>query len=148
MNDEVKKLINEAIAALHAGDIEFALRAEARIERIITMDEPPGRICTKRDDFRGMFCRQAAVCWGEEMPRSHCRTCIHASPLMDGNAGWDCARHNKPLSLAEQDEGCPAHLFIPKMLVGLEQVDCCETEETITYRRPDGSFWVDGATNA
>lgn len=129
-------------------DIDAALRAEARIERIINMPEPPSRLCSKRDDFRGMFCRQAEVCWGETMPRSHCRTCLHSTPLMDGNAGWDCARWSKPLSLSEQDAGCPAHLFIPAMLAGFEQVDCSEEEETITYKKPDGTFFVDGATNA
>ncbi|PKA40425.1 oxidoreductase [Rhizobium sullae] len=127
-------------------DFEFAARQVARIERIINMPEPPSRLCTKRDDFRGTFCRQAAVCWGEERPRVHCRSCIHSSPIMDGNAGWDCARHSKPLSLAEQDAGCPAHLFLPAMLVGYEQVDCSETDETITYRRPDGTLWTDGAS--
>jgi hypothetical protein len=127
-------------------DMEAAIRAEARIERIINMPEPPSRLCTKRDDFRGMFCRQAAVCWGEEMPRAHCRSCLHATPLMDGNAGWDCARHSKPLSLAEQDAGCPAHLFVPKMLAGMELLEVDEEAETITYRMPDGTTWTDGAS--
>jgi hypothetical protein len=129
-------------------DVDFAIRAVARIERIISSDEPPGRLCTKRDDFRGMVCRQAAVCWGETMPRAHCRSCLHSTPLMDGNAGWDCARWQKPLSLAEQDAGCPAHLFIPAMLVGYEQIDVDEENEIITYRRPDGTEYLDGATNA
>ncbi|PDT76951.1 oxidoreductase [Sinorhizobium sp. BJ1] len=128
-------------------DAEFAMRQVARIERIINMPEPPSRLCTKRDDFRGKFCRQAEVCWGEVMPRSHCRSCIHATPLMDGNAGWDCSRWSKPLSLAEQDAGCPAHLFIPKMLAGYEQVDCDPENETITYRTPSGALWIDGAAN-
>ncbi|MGM4911466.1 oxidoreductase [Rhizobium sp. 768_B6_N1_8] len=127
-------------------DAEFAMRQVARIERIIASDEPPSRICTKRDDFRGMFCRQAAVCWGEVRARVHCRTCIHASPLLDGNAGWDCARWSKPLSLDEQDAGCPAHLFLPSLMVGWEQVDCDEEAETITYRSPAGDIYVDGAT--
>lgn len=126
-------------------DVEFAMRAEARIERIIAMDEPPGRLCTKRDDFRGQFCRQAAVCWGEVSPRVHCRSCLHATPLLDGNAGWDCARWSKPLSLAEQDEGCPAHLYVPQLVVGAEQVDFDEEAETITYLLPTGETWVDGA---
>lgn len=134
------------IERLHL-DIEFAMRAEARIERIINMAEPPSRLCSKRDDFRGLFCRQAVVCWGEDMPRSHCRTCLHSTPLLDGNAGWDCARHSKPLSLTEQGAGCPAHLYIPKLLVGLEQIEVDEEREEITYRRPDGTIFVDGATH-
>jgi hypothetical protein len=127
-------------------DAEFSIRAVARVERIIAADEPPGRLCAKRDDFRGAFCKQATVCWGEEMPRAHCRTCIHATALLDGNAGWDCARHSKPLSLAEQEEGCPAHLFIPALIPG-EQVDCSEEEEWIEYRLADGSLWRDGAAH-
>ncbi|UYE95841.1 hypothetical protein KNLIENLN_00028 [Sinorhizobium phage NV1.1.1] len=128
-------------------DAEFAMRQVARIERIINMPEPPSRLCTKRDDFRGKLCRQAEVCWGEVMPRSHCRSCLHSTPLMDGNAGWDCSRWSKPLSLAEQDAGCPAHLFVPQMLAGYEQVDCDPEAETITYRTPSGALWTDGAAN-
>lgn len=125
-------------------DSVFAMRLVARVERLINTPEPPSRLCVKRDDFRGRFCRQAEVCWGEALPRSHCRTCIHATPLMDGNAGWDCARWSKPLSLAEQDAGCPAHLYIPAMLVGYEQIDVDEEAETVTYRAPNGSVFVDG----
>jgi len=129
-------------------DFEFAARSVARIERIINMPEPPSRLCTKRDDFRGKLCRQAEVCWGETRARVHCRTCLHATPLMDGNAGWDCARWSKPLSLTEQDAGCPAHLFVPSLLVGYEQVDCDPENETITYKSPAGDIYIDGATNA
>jgi hypothetical protein len=127
-------------------DADFAIRAVARIERIINMPEPPTRLCSKRDDFRGMFCRQAEVCWGEVRARVHCRTCLHSTPLMDGNAGWDCSRWSKPLSLDEQAAGCPAHLYLPSLMVGWEQVDCDEEAETITYRSPSGDIYVDGAS--
>jgi len=127
-------------------DAEAAIRAVARIERIVTAPEPPTRLCGKRDDFRGMFCRQAAVCWGETMARVHCRTCLHATPLLDGNAGWDCARHSKPLSLDEQAQGCPNHLYIPALVPG-EQIDCNEAEEWIEYRMASGEIWRDGGCN-
>lgn len=127
-------------------DADFAIRSVARIERIINMPETPTQLCSKRDDFRGQFCRQAAVCWGEVMPRAHCRTCIHSTPLMDGNAGWDCSRWSKPLSLAEQDAGCPAMLYIPAMLVGYEQIDVDPEAETISYKSPSGDIYIDGAT--
>lgn len=126
-------------------DVEFAMRAEARIARIVDMDEPPARLCTKRDDFRGMFCRQAEVCWGEVWPRVHCRTCLYSSPEKDGNAGWACGRFSKPISLEEQNDGCPAHLMIPGLVVGAEQVDASEADETVTYEWPDGRRWTDGA---
>lgn len=126
-------------------DADFAIRQVARIERIVSAPEPPSRLCIKRDDFRGRSCRQAEVCWGEVKPRVHCRSCIHSTPLMDGNAGWDCARWSKPLSLEEQAAGCPAHLYIPTMLAGLEQIDADPVAETITYRKPNGDIWIDGA---
>lgn len=128
-------------------DPEFAIRAVARIERIIQMPEPPSRLCSKRDDFRGKFCRQAAVCWGEEWPRVHCRTCLYSTPEMGGNAEWSCARWSKPLSLDEQAEGCEAQLLIPALVPG-EQIDFDEEREEITYRLHDGSTWVDGAPAA
>lgn len=127
-------------------DPVFAMRAVARVERIIQMSEPPSRLCSKRDDFRGQFCRQQEVCWGELRARSHCRTCLHSTPLLDGNAGWDCSRWSKPLSLDEQDQGCPAHLYIPSVLVGYEQIDVDEAAEVITYRKPDGTLWKDGGS--
>ncbi len=67
---------------------------------------------------------------------------------MGGQGHWSCARFSKPISFDEQKESCPAHLNIPAILVGYEQVDCDEENETITYRRPDGTIYVDGATNA
>jgi len=127
-------------------DADFAIRAVARIERIVNSPEPPSRLCTKVDDFRGLFCKHKDVCWGEIKPRAHCRTCVHSTPLMDGNAGWDCSRWQKPLSLSEQDEGCPAHLYIPGTLAGYEQIDADPEAETITYRSlKTGKIWTDGA---
>jgi hypothetical protein len=127
-------------------DSDFAIRAIARISRVIQMPEPPSRLCSKRDDFRGRFCRQAAVCWGEEFPRTHCRTCLFSTPEMHGNAEWSCARWSKPISLDEQSAGCPTHLFIPALVPG-EQIDANDEEGTVTYRMPDGKVWIDGATN-
>ena len=125
-------------------DIEAAIRAEARIERIIVMPEPPTRLCAKRDDFRGMFCRQAAVCWGEEMPRAHCRSCLHSTPVLDGKAGWDCSRWQKPLGAEEQLAGCPAHLFLPALVTG-ELLEVDEENEAIKYKLNSGELWTDGA---
>lgn len=142
----VNKNSDERYAERIEYDLEYCLRLLARLERIINSPEPPGRVCTKRDDFRGMFCRQAAVCWDEEAPRVTCRTCLHSTPLMTGNADWDCSRWSKPLSVDEQKEGCPAMLFIPALVPG-EQVDCSEDEEWIEYRMADGTLWRDGAAN-
>ncbi|WP_284777101.1 oxidoreductase [Agrobacterium sp. lyk4-40-TYG-31] len=63
----VNKNTNERYAERIEYDLEYSFRLLARLDRIIAADEPPTRLCTKRDDFRGLFCRQAAVCWGRRI---------------------------------------------------------------------------------
>jgi hypothetical protein len=65
---------------------------------------------------------------------------------MDGNAGWNCDRWSKPLSLNEQDAGCPTQLFIPALVPG-ELLDVDEENETIKYRLANGEIWTDGGVS-
>jgi hypothetical protein len=127
-------------------DPVYCMRQLARAERIIMMDEPPSRLCNKRDDFRGMFCKHAAVCWAEAWSRVTCRSCLHATPTMDGDAAWNCSRWSKPLSVDEQKQACGAHLYVPALVPGGEQVDVDEENEVVVYRMPDGTLYRDGAT--
>ena len=66
---------------------------------------------------------------------------------MFGDAAWSCARWNKPLSLAEQKAGCPAHLFVPTLVPG-EVVDANDEEEWVLYTLHDGREWRDGVKPA
>lgn len=140
----VNKNTDERYAERIEYDAEFCLRLIARIERIIEMPEPPLGISTDPEFFGCMFCDHKAVCHEKAWPRVSCRTCIHSTPLMDGNAGWDCARFSKPISFDEQKEGCPAHLTIPALVPG-ELIATDEIAETLTYKLPNGTTWVDGA---
>lgn len=124
-------------------DVEFCLRTLARAERIIRATEPPPRISDKPDFFACTWCKHHAVCHEQELPRVTCRSCIHATPEFGGDCHWSCARWNKPLSVDEQKAGCGAHIYDPA-LVPFEQIDSDAEAETITYRLPDGSTWVDG----
>lgn len=124
-------------------DIHFASRSIARINRIINAPRPPVRLCGKPDDFRGALCRQHDVCWQTEMPRRHCRTCISATPLMSGDAAWDCEFRGKPLGLSEQEVGCNAQLLLPDLVPGT-QTDYDPDARTVTYEMSDGEIWVDG----
>lgn len=143
----VDKDTDERYAERIEYDLEYCVRLLARLERIIAADEPPSRICNKRDDFRGLFCRQAEVCWGEEWPRVTCRSCLHSSPELGGDAHWSCSRWAKPIGIEEQKASCPAHLHIPALVPG-DQLDVDEELEQVTYRLTDGTIYVDGATNA
>lgn len=128
-------------------DLEFCLRLLARLERIVSEQSPPSRISDKPDWFECKLCKHYAACHEDQMPRVTCRSCLHSTPIMDGNAGWDCSRWSKPVSFDEQKAACPAHLFIPALVPG-EQIDVDEENETITYRLRAGGLWVDGATTA
>lgn len=127
-------------------DHEFCLRTLARAERIIFNDEPPARLHedpNAKMAFECGWCRHKAVCHEQAMPRVNCRSCLHSSAEKHGDAAWSCARWTKPLSIDEQQEGCPTHLFIPALVPG-EQVDFDHEAETVTYRLADGSLWTDG----
>lgn len=126
-------------------DIDWTLRQLARLERIIAADEPPPRISDKPDFFGCNLCRHKAVCKDGEFPRVSCRVCIHATPEMGGDGHWSCARFTKPLSVDEQKEACPAHLFVPAMVPG-ELLEVDQESETIAYRMANGEIWIDGAT--
>lgn len=126
-------------------DADYCIRTIARAERIINAHEPPPRISEDPDWHECLFCRHHSVCHEVAFPRVTCRSCIHATPEMSGDAHWSCARWSKPLGVAEQKAACPAHLHLPGLVPG-EQIDADEELETITYKLRNGKTWVDGAT--
>lgn len=126
-------------------DAEYCLRQLARAERIINSTSPPSRLSEDPGFFGCLFCKHHDVCHSGSWPRVSCRSCLHATPEMSGDAHWSCSRWAKPLSVAEQKAACPAHLYVPAMVPG-EQVDASEEDETVTYRLANGSVWIDGAS--
>jgi hypothetical protein len=138
-NKDTEELHSERIEY----DAEYCLKMLAKCERIIRATSPPAKISEDPEAFACKFCKHKPVCHHEQMPRVNCRTCLHSTAEMSGDAHWSCARWNKPLSFDEQKEGCPAHLFDPDLVPG-EQIDSDEVNETVTYRLSDGSIWVDG----
>ncbi|NTA16040.1 oxidoreductase [Agrobacterium tumefaciens] len=129
-------------------DPEYSLRLMAKAERIIHANEPPAKLHEDpraKTAFACGWCKHRGICHEDAWPRTNCRTCLYSSPESGGS--WSCARFSKPLSLAEQAEGCPAHLYLPSLVPGT-QIDSSEEDETVTYElRPDGRIWVDGAAN-
>jgi hypothetical protein len=128
-------------------DVEYVLRLLARAQRIIDADEPPAKLHedpTSKMAFACQWCRHRPVCHEAAWPRVNCRTCLFSSAEPGGS--WSCARFSKPLSADEQAEGCPAHLWIPSLVPGGQQIDCDEENGTVTYELADGSQWIDGET--
>lgn len=127
-------------------DSDAAIKMIARAERIIRNPEPPSRMHedpTAKVAFRCGYCRFKKQCHEKAFARVNCRTCIHATPEMHGNAEWSCARWAKPLGTDEQRQGCGAHLYIPALVPG-EVTATNEEAEWIEYLLADGTTWRDG----
>lgn len=128
-------------------DHEWCSRLIARLERVLGCASPPDPISTNDKAPACQWCRAKPVCRGLSFARLNCRTCLHSSPTMDGNAAWSCARWAKPLGMDEQREACPSHLYVPALVPGV-MGDVDEQRETITYTLHDGRVWVDGQDRA
>jgi hypothetical protein len=125
-------------------NMAFCLALVARIERIVHAAHPPARL---HDDpnskaaFACQWCPALAVCHEGAFARVNCRTCLSSSAIDGGR--WHCERWDRELSYSDQQAACPSHQFIPELVPG-EQEDVIG-EDTILYRLPDGSEWLDGA---
>ncbi|WP_315786990.1 MULTISPECIES: hypothetical protein [unclassified Bradyrhizobium] len=132
---------------IHTDHVE-AIRLLERAERIVNYANPPMKLHNDPKAKAAFKCRtmcsHKAICHDGEFARVSCRSCLHATPEHFGDAAWSCARWGKPLTLAEQKAGCPAHLFIPTLVPG-EVIDSSEKEEWILYTLRDGREWRDGS---
>lgn len=115
------------------GAVALALIEKAR--RIITAQEPPPRISERPDWYQCKWCDYRTVCHGDTLPDVGCRTCLHATPEMDSDARWSCARYgcDMPIEYQRQSCECPEHRFIPALLKGCEAVDADDTENWVEY---------------
>lgn len=137
---------------LHAERIKYdadaALKLIAKAERIIRAHQAPPKLHEDPEAKMAWACRSCpalGVCHQGNFARRNCRTCLFATPVVDGQ--WHCDRFHKSLTIEEQRQGCAAHLFLPA-LVPYEQIDAVTVDGTIAtvvYRKPDGGEWRDGA---
>lgn len=119
-------------------DMEHAIREIAKAKRIIQSQDPLDKLSNDPSYFECRYCTFKGVCHNDDMPERNCRTCLHSSPIEHG--AWRCERWGKSLSFDEQLSGCPAHLFLPKLVPG-EVIST--TEDSVTYRLKSGNEWID-----
>lgn len=102
---------------LHANS-EVANQLIDKAARVITAAEPPARLSERPDWFECRWCEHHAGCHQGAIPLVSCRTCAHATPELDGDGRWTCARFGCDVTTAAQRQGadCPAHVFIPALL--------------------------------
>jgi hypothetical protein len=119
-----------------------AARLIKRAESIITTDVPPPKIGGP-DLFLCRWCDRSAICHEGAPSDRNCRTCLHATAEIEG--GWSCARWRTDLDPDQQAAGCAHHLYLPGLVPG-EQLDA--TQDSVSYKMPDGSTWIDGQVSS
>lgn len=117
-----------------------ALLAKAR--RIITSQVPLARLSDRPDWYQCQWCPHHALCHqsaGPAVPQVTCRTCAHATPELDGEGRWSCARYGLDLPVEFQRRGaeCAQHVFIPALLPW-PVADADEQAGSISYAGADG----------
>jgi hypothetical protein len=124
--------VNKDTDELHAERIHYdkayAEGLMAKALRIITSNTPPARLSERPDWYECGWCSARDLCHGtaeSSLPLAsvNCRQCCHATPIMDGNAAWKCARHARGLCGSDQDKACCDHLILPGLLYGCEPAD-------------------------
>lgn len=118
-------------------DTAEALALIAKAKRIIESQEPLDRISKTPDYFECRYCIFTEICHKDKVPTKNCRTCLHSSPVKDGE--WACAKFDKLLPVPLQKTGCPSHLFLPGFVPGkVIEVG----ENFVRYQFDDGSFYT------
>lgn len=134
VNKDTDEIYPERISVDH----EHALRMIAKAERIIDAPRPPSRPYSP-DFWKCRSCNFQETCHGSQMPERNCRTCLHSTPVDNGE--WHCAKWDDNIPLDVMKHGCASHRFIPDIVPGT--FNGAEGER-LNYTLKDGSAWVDG----
>lgn len=127
-------------------DPKTAKAMQARAVRIIQADAPPAKLSERPDWYECKWCDHQAVCHHGSMPEISCRTCVHATPELDGDGRWSCARFGCDVSLKTQRQGdqCPEHRYIPALVPFAEPVDADDAANWIEYHAGEGRVFRNG----
>ena len=141
VNKDTDDLYVERVEA----DTQYAEQLLEKARRIIFAQAPLPRISEDPSWYQCRMCDHAPLCHasGQRVaaPEVNCRTCLHSTPV---EGGWQCERHEKTLSEADQRIGCEQHLYLPP-LVPAVQVDA--GDDWVDYEFPSGQRWRDGGLN-
>ncbi len=133
-------VVNKNDDTLYSERVKYDKRvAEVLLNRantIITSDSPPEKISEDPSWYQCKWCDYQDICHGSEMAEVNCRTCVHATAELDGNARWSCAYFGKDITNAKAE--CKEHLYNPNFITFAKVVDGDKSRNSITYEKPDG----------
>ncbi|NDC87154.1 MAG: hypothetical protein EB088_16330, partial [Betaproteobacteria bacterium] len=108
---------------------------------LIAMPTPPEPISNDPSNWQCKGCTFHEVCHGGIAADANCRTCCHASPIV--NSAWHCGHHNNKLDEAKQRKGCGDHLLIPALTPYAQAID--GGPSWVAYKhRQTGQTFVNG----
>jgi hypothetical protein len=111
-----------------------------KAEAVISSIEPPVGVSTDPTWFECKFCDYQAICHGTDVPAPTCRSCLHVTPEMQGQARWSCNSHGIDLAVEDQRNGCSRHRYIPILLAKTATpVDSTE-DYGVVYQMGDKQF--------
>lgn len=110
-------------------EIEFG-QLQAKAERIVRNPAPPARASDDRESFVCRFCDHVDTCHGEKVAAMNCRTCISATPNLEG-VPWSCALEGE-IGDSFQRDGCNKHRYIPDLVPFAKAVEASE-DRAIKY---------------
>lgn len=141
--------VNKDTDALHGERIRYDRKAaeqlEAKAARIVQAQEPPERIHQDPSWYQCKLCPAAKLCHGKALPPPTCRSCLHATPELDGNARWSCALYLRDIPQDKQQAGCDQHRYIPALVTFAEASDACPVNNWVAYRTPDDRRFINGS---
>ena len=128
-------------------DSSVARNYEERAKSVVDSPEPLERISNDPSWYQCKFCPAANICHQKKLPVVSCRTCVHATPEMDGEGRWSCSKLSKDLTVEEQRAGCDEHVYIPALVTTAEYAGGNEAENYAEYKLPDGRIFRNGGTD-
>lgn len=137
--------VNKDTDEIHTERIEYSkATAQAIVDKanaIIKSQEPPQRISNDASWYECKWCDYSDICHGSAVPAPTCRSCAHATPEMDGDARWTCAKHKSDLLFGNQLLGCDSHVYIPAVIGFAQAVD---TDGWSVVYELNGRFFKNG----
>lgn len=122
-------------------------RLRNRAGDIIASDKPLDGISDNPEYFECKWCNYKGLCYGEDIPRANCRTCIYSYPIVSGEgAQWHCQKFGANFSKSDYLQDCTSHLYIPKLLSHFADIVTVDRDKScITYRsRLNGNEFING----